>query len=366
MVDDNKTEEVEDQVTVAKEDEIVAEEDNYDDDPMMAGLKEAEEEIAKAEAEPEGAEPKEAAKPEEALKEDEKEPEAKAETVMIPKPRLDQALQDLELSKGQVGYLQGIIDTQSNIINKTDAQASQGQEAAQGGVPKQETFEDLIAKAEADKIELAEKYEEGDITLVELQKHQNQLDGNIRTLNDNRMEAKFTNAQNQTDHAIAANIQANNKQTQFEENVAELQKEHPYVDAIDKMPQAERDQAWNTISKAAFNSLLLDGIDPNDGTAETQMLMIKEKLALTDSMGQKLTGVEIVNQEKEGGVSAIAKQREHKLQVASQQPPDTNNIGATEKKELTEADIVNMSDDALADLMETSPNMVNRAAGIRN
>jgi hypothetical protein len=64
------------------------------------------------------------------------------------------------------------------------------------------------------------------------------------------------------------------------------------------------------------------------------------------------------------GPSETAMNRKAKIDLANSQPPSMADMGAgANNAELTEADIENMTEDQMADLLQKAPNLVNRIMG---
>lgn len=348
-------------IDTPNEDDLANEIDN---DPMIVAMKEAEEELkANPPAQPKEDETTEVVVEAEAGK---KEPEGKAadpadKGVMIPKARLDDVLGKLERERERATYLQGIVDTQRQMVaapGKTDAEAK-GQEAAPA-----DDVAAKIEKAENDRLVLAQKYEDGEITIVEFEKGRLELDREIRKLDDLRFDAKVEGAKK----ASVEVVNANNKQLTIESEAIKIQQEHPYVAAIDSLPKAQAELRWKQIADEAVVNLTEKGINPYDGTVQSRIAFIKEKAALTDKYGELFTGQKLSKQTttadpKQPSETAI--QRAAKLDLANQQPPNTSAAShGVDTPSLTAKDIENMSQDQVADLMTSNPGLVERIVGL--
>lgn len=326
-----------------------------DNDPMLAALKEAEAESA-------GQAKAEADKKEEApaqTKADAAKPEEKSTPVMIPKARLDEVLAERDRLKEALTYSQGIVDTQSQMIKGGVAKPAAAQD--QNGkteVPATETV-DVIAKAEADKLALTQKYEDGEITALEWKKQEIELDRLIRAEADKQTQSLVEKAQK----TVSDTLTADKIQSLKNAEAVERAKEHPYVAEIDKLPPKIRDGVWDQINDEAAVTVAAKGIRP--GTATYELEMIRERANLTDKYGPQFTGKQL-SSPKPGTASETAQQRAAKLEMAENQPPAFQGNGATEKRELTESDINKMTQDQLADMLLSAPAIVLKAAGISN
>ncbi len=366
MADENQTLEVEnpnpDQKTTENEEPSW---DSYD--PIVQdyhkALKEVEEE-EKAKSQTE--EPPE----KKAETQEKKEPEAVQDkekpSVMIPKERLDDALSKLDREKSRADYLQGIVDTQRKMGSPKPDETEQGKDDKKPT----EDFETLIKSAEDEKLAIADDYENGVISFKEAQQKQIELDRKIRGLDAKRVESMVESAK-KTSVAV---VQENNRQIAIETEASKIQAEHPYVNAIDQLPPAIRDGVWAQIHIEAVESLKEKGVrfefDAQGRMKplpyETHIALIKEKAALTDKYGPEYTKAKFEKPEGKKEIPDIVKQRQAKIELASQQPPTTRDAGyGADRKELTEEDILNMTDDELADLHKSNPDLLKRATGLR-
>lgn len=296
-------------------------------------------------------------------------PPAKADggdknVVMIPKPRLDEVLQENQRLKDALTYQKGIVDTQKSMIEgaKAPAAATDDKAGKTADEPAADDYDAQIAKAEDGIIALAQKYEDGEITTVEYEKSKLDLSRQIRTLNDTRTTALVEGVKTTAKEVVTAN----NRQMTIETEAAKIQAEHPYIAEIDALPPAISKGVWDTITAEAYENLKAKGINPNDGKTESRLELIKEKAALTNKYGPQFTGKQIASQSDAGKpqMSPTAKERADKLDLAAQQPPATSQAGyGADKPALTETDIENMTDDQLADLETSNPGLLEKVTG---
>lgn len=342
-----------------------------DDDPMLAGLKEAEAEIAAEEAAQKKTETAQDTDQDQkeapAAAVEEKPTGAEKETPMIPKPRFDEVRSERDKARDQVAYLQGIVHTQKEMLSGAAAKAgaTAGQDEgkkAEDAAPEPKV---LIEQAENKKIELAEKYENGEISLVELEKERVALDRQIRELDEKRTQTIVEEAKRTATQTVAAAQTMN----MLEQQAVQTQQNHPYIAEIDKLPPAESELRWNQITSEAVLNLAKKGIDAADGSIQSRIALINEKAALTDVYGPIWTGKQIAKsndgQKSSGKAQEIAQQRAAKLDLSQQIPPDVTGmrVGPAFKDDLTEHDLETMSDDQLADALSRNPSAVHKAAG---
>ena len=346
-------------------------------DPMLAALKD---EVAEEAAPAEGKDGNEGQPEIQAGNEPDKQPPAKAADgegkdktpVMIPKARLDEVLRENGQLKDAMAFKDGVIQTQKAMIQSKGSDAP-----AEGGkttdAPADETPAAKIAKVEDEIIALAQKYEDGEISLVEYEKGKLEKNRQIRSLDDERINA-VTEAARST---AQQTVNANTRQQQINSQAVEIQKTHPYIAAIDELPPAIKNGVWETITVEAIESMKAKGItvqydekgNLKPMPVEHHIAYMNERAALTNKYGPQYTGKKFDGQPttQQKPLSDKAQARSDKLDLASQQPPATSAAGyGADKPALTEADIENMSQDQLADLEASNPEMLKKAAGFTN
>lgn len=336
-------------------------------DPMLAALKEEAADEGKG---AEGQDGVEGQQDKPAGNEPDKQPEApktqddggKQQPVMIPKARLDEVLRENSQLKDALAYKDGIIHTQKDMIEgkgKPPETGDQGKTDA----PKPDDPATKIAKAEEDILALAQKYEDGEISLVEYEKGKLDLNRQIRALDDERIKSVTEIAKRTATETVVAS----NRQITLETEAVKIQEAHPYIAEIDKLPKARADAAWTMITAEAYDNLAAKGINPNDGKLESRLELVKEKAALTEKYGPTLTGKTLAGQQgkEQKPLSDIAKQRQDKLNLSEQQPPPTANANyGADRPALTEQDIEKMTDDQLADLEVSNPGLLEKTVGL--
>lgn len=332
-----------------------------DTDPMIAEMKAAEAEIAEGtQAKPEatGAVPAvtEAA------------PKDKGPTPMIPKPRFDEVLSENALLRDQVGYLRGLADARKAepaTDKPATAPAAEGQPAtkpAEGvGV---DAIEVAIAAAEEKKLALAERYDNGEISSKQWKEQEIAIDKEIRQFSNQRMDKMQETARAEAQNAV----QINNFETVKNNVGLQLQAKHPGVAVIDALPPNMRDGVWKDITDQAATNLAARGIDVKNASPQTKLLMIQEKARLTDNLeafglkGQAPAAGSGQPAQRKPSETAI--NRQAKIELANSQPPSITDMGAgADNAEITDADIENMTEDQMADLIQKAPQRIQRLLG---
>jgi len=349
------------ETSVTEEVEAEASHLSEDDDDMIVAMKEAEAEIAAQEGETGEDQPD---KPEPAKAENKPETESSAgdETKMVPLARLNQVLSEQARLKESLTYMQGVVETQKQMISA--GKAAQPETAGQkGGEGQQETkaaetHESIIDAAEKAIIEAAQQYEEGEISLVEFETKR--IESN-RLINA-QLEQRSQQLVDQAKKAAVDVVSHNNTEAARADHAMALAEKHPYVAAIDSLPEAQSELVWNQIREEAALHLRQNGLDPVKNDAQ----MMATMAALTDKYGPFHVGeISTGQNQKTEGHSEIAKQRAAKLALSEQQPPRANGTTEDKRTELTEEDISKMDQDQIADMLETAPSLVLRAAGIK-
>lgn len=356
-----------------------------DNDPMLEGLKEAEEELAQVtgnksdedqEDEPEtdeqdDDEPK--GKSEEGSEGKGKDDDKKStENLMIPKARLDEALSRGDTFKDQAAYWRGVAEARAGqqAQPKQEQQPEGKQEEPENVV---DEIDSSIEAAEKRKLELAEKYDEGEISTRQWKEQELEIDKEIRQLSKQRLDQIREESKKDTEQALTAAQQKN----LIESRALEIQQQHPNVAVIDSYPEHLRQAIWTEITEQAVQNLAQRGINVNDGSPQSRLELIREKAALTDNYtpdnlasalgGGKTSQGKQADSHTGQGKSDVAKNREQKIELAESQPPSIAGMGRSEQSgELTEADIEKMSEDQLADMWERAPQRLQKLLGNSN
>jgi len=358
---------------------VVAEKEDWEieaeNDPMLADLSEAEEKL-RAEAKANQVSDDEGSDEESELASEDGEttgkPQEQAPAAddkpekMVPIERLNQVINKAKALEDTVNYQKGIIDVQSKALsNKATATADVPQsDTPKGDANPATDLATQIDAAENKKIELAQKYEDGDIGYAEMQKQMVSLDKEIR-----EHQLKRVNEIEQNSRTVATEtVIANNIAQTINQEALTLQQKHPYIAAIDQLPEHLKNGVWNQITSDAVASLLAKGINPNDGKPESKIALVREKAALTDKYGPQYAQHLIQNQQpsQTPAISEKAQNRADKLELANRQPPQMPKGIGTFDKEVTKDQIEQMDEDQLADMLTKNPELLERATGIKS
>ena len=338
------------------------------DDPVIREMKAAEAEIAAEEAA--GAEGKTEAQQAQGQPEAKAAGKDKTEQVMVPKPRLDAVLSERDLLRERSGYLQGRNDILEKMVKEgkisdpasTKTESTATQEATTGAAV--DPVDTAIDTAEKKKLELADKYDNGEITSRQWKEQELVIDKEIRGLTSQRMEQVRAESRQEAQAVVSAN----NAQAQVETTALTLQEQHPNVAVIDALLPGVRDGVWNAITERAAVNLASRGVNVRDGSNASRLALIQEKAKLTDNLEAFLPGFKpAAKTEAQGqtGLSETAKNRQAKIDLANSQPPATADLGRGQSQtgELSDADVEGMTEDQIADLLQKAPNLLKRISG---
>jgi hypothetical protein len=284
------------------------------------------------------------------------EAEAKGDGVMIPKPRFDEVLKKSSELQAQVDYLNGVTVTQQQMLQQSQRSQqtlpnAQGEQQQNANVQPPKDLNAQITELEDKKLELAEKYDEGEMSTKDYEAENIKIDREIR----NRVIEQSTHvAESAKQQAQAASQQQIMQQT-LNNTAAQLMENHPYVKEIDSLPNS--DGAWEYIASIARTNLMQRGINPQDGSVQSQLAFMQEKAALTDQHGAYLTGKQLANQNGsnqesgKGGLTEKQQQRLDKVNLSQQQPPSASGVTNGEQQQVIDENRINeMSMDDIAAL----------------
>lgn len=353
---------------------LIEESGNEDEhiDDMLIDMKEAEKELELSNGgEPAKDKPEAEAESKSGQSEAKEENEAK-EPILIPKPRFDQVLSEKKFLEDQNAYLRGVLDASRAKANEQTAAPQTKQEEQSVSVV--DEIDAALQEAEARKLELAEKYDEGELTTVEWKKAEIAIDNNLRLLSQKKAEAEAEALRSEA--AARANEVVNTeKYNQWINAQADkLYNEHPKAAVIDATFVGKA--IWEKINNQAVANLSRHGINPNDGRPESFLALMQEKAALADSYeleqlipflpeGYQLpASLSVQSAPKPKTPSQQAVERGMKLDLAEKQPPSISNIGrGADQSELTESDLAKLDEDEMADLLKKAPQRIARILG---
>lgn len=335
-----------------------------DDDPDMRDLREAEAAVAAANKAGEAADPdKEPAKdpkPDAPPAGDQTPPapvdlksgqQLAKQPIMVPIERLNEALQQRDLAKEQLNYVKGIADARHEMAKNAPPAAPTTPVKSP-----QEVLKDISAA----KINLAEKYDAGEITAVQWETHKVALEEAADQVREQMNNAAIEKVRQES--TVKANQAV--KESALQIQARELEEKHPYAKLINN-------EQYAVLNQIAGAKLLAQGIDPS-----ANMMKFREELAkLTDTYGPMFTGkmLQASTQTAPGQannpapsapsgsqqpapsaagakLSELALARKNKLELAGQQPPDATAAGSQggQPQEISDAQILKMTDDEIA------------------
>ena len=343
-----------------------------DIDPMIEEMKAAEAEIAKGNGSQPAA-PAEGKAPEATPEAPAAAPKDKPGSgpAMIPKARLDEVLSERDLLRDQVGYLRGLHDAKAPAATVTSAQPAKapdqpaGKPADQGVVV--DEIETAITAAEGKKLALAERYDNGEISSKQWKQEEILIDKEIRGLSDKRLDKVREDSRNEAQAVVTAN----NFESVKNNLCVQLQAKNPNVAFIDSLSPGQRDGIWKDITDDAIKNLAAQGVKVSDANPQSKLLLIQEKARLTNDLSKygfkpaaPATPAPVVPTGQPKGLSETAQNRKAKIELANSQPPSITDMGnGANNGEITEADIENMNEDQMADLLQKAPHLVQRLLG---
>lgn len=352
-----------------------------DDDPMIAEMIEAEKEIKALEEESK----EESDENENSKTEDSDTDKEDGSTPMIPKARFDQVLAERDQAREEAGYMKGFLAASKNINNvrEQEKETNNEQEETSEGDSVND-IDKAIEAAELRKLELAERYDEGEISTKEWKEAELSIDKEIRELSKQQLDMVAEKSKAITNEILTAQQQ----QDFINSQALSIQQNHPNVEVIDNLPEATSNAVWESINNQAILNLVSRGVNLQDGDIQSQVMLMREKAALTDQLTPENTASLLMgkyqfvdptqynkssdnnsSQSNENGVgkkglSENAKNLSDKLDLANSQPPSIADMGAGNNTgELTEQALENMSDDQIADLIERQPQTIQRILG---
>lgn len=358
--------------TTPNEQNTSVEGDNPDNDPMIREMREAEKEIEAAaagksgeegsEGDGEGQSDTQASEGQQSETDPNKVPatDPRKETVMVPKARLDEVINQRDRYKEQATYYQGVADTQKQLIESSKSTGQSDGKGQTAEADKAPDYDTQINDLKAKKLELADQFEEGTLSAKEWKAKELEIENQIDDLREKKTEEKIQATRTEAKNEIKSTVNANNAQQILEDEGEALTQKHPYCAEIDKLPPAIAKGVWQEIADQAVKNLAQKGINPGDKKLDSQIAFLREKARLTDEFGPRYTGKQLSQPQKQ--LSETQQQRSVKLEVAQAQPPALEGTSTTERKELSEADIEKMSQEEVADLLASNPGAALKAA----
>lgn len=249
-------------------------------------------------------------------------PGQKAQVQMIPKPRFDELAQDRDRARQEAAYWQGVAKAREQQV-AAPAQAGQQQQPPQQAA---QTPEQKLTAIQTEVEALAQRFDNGEITMAEFTKAQRALNDREFALREEQLAAKLKPAQ----------AQPQSDELYLNTLTAQLEDQHPWVSVMD---QVGTDAEWEFLKTRAIENLVQRGIDPTAG-ANGRYELRKEISVLCDDLGPALVGKRAQDkgltlpgaqaptqnrqqqQQQQPPLSPQARARQNKLNMAAGAPPD--------------------------------------------
>lgn len=328
---------------MAKENVADHEEDDKtvaDTDPDAIALAAMEAEVAAEEAAAEGDDPDKGKQPDEGEAKTDpdpakaaddgkgKEPDKpdaaeKPQPVMIPKERFDEALRERDTLAQQAAYYKGLAEGAKGAgTTQTNGQQDQ---------PPAKTPEEQLAEINAQSDALAQKFDDGDLTMAEFTKAKRTLDDQAFAIREDQLRASVKPAD-----------QPAPKQTEdlyLKRQTRDLVEHHPYLKQFEFTGDAQADalieRRVSRLRDEAVDDLTAAG--HRLGNDAESIYLIRQKVAeLTDIYGPRwypnaqIPQKQPPQQRQPGELTPRQEQTQAKIARAENHPPDTHNLGQGE------------------------------------
>lgn len=267
---------------------------------------------------------------------------------MIPRSRLNQEIEKHQQTRELLARKDGEIEGLKSALQRGGTPSTAPQPQAKDPATE-------IKDVRAERLALAKRYDDGEISYVELQSGIDALNDREEAARDKIRDAKYTR-ETPTAPAPSSDLL-------LDERTEQLEQSHPYVAEL-----SQRDLEFLTVK--ACEQLIAEGKDvPLDRQWNArESLMVRERVAqLSDTLGPGLTGKQIAKPAastapaaqpsgqpaaaKPAGLTPQAQARKAALDKAANAPPDLSQVGSTQPlSEPTEAAIEAMSEDEIARL----------------
>lgn len=278
--------------------------------------------------------------------------------VMIPKARFDEVAGERDQARTDAAYWRGRAEAGGQNGQQQQPGAKPGEQQQQQQQP---TAEARLTAIQAKQDELAQKFDNGEITMSDLVKQRRELDTQEQQIREELLTAKLKPANQQQ-------APEGNDELYLQTLTAQLEDEHPWVAVADKVG-SEID--WKYVRDMAFQNLVERKIDPTTriGTYELR----KEVAQLWDKLGPAIVGekakaanIVLPGQQQQQSQtpqnlgpkkSPLALAREAKLDLAANAAPNVSAMSGTNGGTgMTDAQIEAMSEDAYDALPDAARN----------
>jgi hypothetical protein len=256
-------------------------------------------------------------------------PAAESQPVMIPKPRLDEVLAENRKLSEELALANGKIAGLSMAGGAEQPAAAPGKGGQQPSAPAPvPAIEQQIAAYEAEKIKLAEKVDEGEMTMAAERRQSVELDNKIFALREQQIAERLR---------PAASIPSIADKAYVDHQTSVLSEAHPFVDLLS-------DEQYEDVKAVALSRLGSDWqrkaaspmkqLELRQAVAEASSRIGPGLLGMTREQAQqarvketaKAAGQTQPAKAKPGDLSLEAKARAAKIALAGSLPPDTSRI----------------------------------------
>lgn len=250
------------------------------------------------------------------------------QSIMVPKPRFDAVRVERDQFRDQAAYYRG----QAEALKQVPA-AGQGQQQQQQQ-QQQPTPEQRLVDIKQQRIALAKKFDEGEITAVQLEEGRADLDDKAQAIREDQFAAKLKPAPQQPS--------ASENDLYLDSVTARLEQQHPWVSVFNALVPEDgdvnKDPDWMYVRSRAFEAMKEKGLPLNQGQTtsyhlRSEMARLMDELGPTlvadraTRLGITLPGAQRSQQQPTNGkqqpsISPQASARQSALAKAAGAPPD--------------------------------------------
>jgi hypothetical protein len=242
--------------------------------------------------------------------------------VMIPKPRVDALAKRAYTAEQRVAYLEGMI-----AARQPAGQA--GQEGApQHGQqqPAPPTIEQRLATVQQKQDALAQKFDEGEISMKDYVAQSRTLENEVETIREERLTEKLKPA------TAPAPASGSLESLRLDELTTQIEQAHPWTVTLTEYADKTGSEAeWRYLTQLAVDNLKSRGVDPKNG--ELGKFQLRKEIAeLATKYGPSLVGDKLAAL----GIASPGQQQpsQGQQQQQQQQPPDLSKTAAARTAKL--------------------------------